>query len=84
MINRDRIIHTATNAAIRGLLNATLLFLPAYCATWLILGHPPVWWQILIASEALELAIRAVLNHRRRREIRNLQAQFDQPAYGDH
>lgn len=79
MTRKDR----ALNAAIRGFLNGALLFLPAYCLTWLLLGHPPVWWQIFLASEALEYAVRAFLTHRRRREIRALRDQFDQPAYGD-
>ena len=79
MTNRQRTL----NAVIRGLFNGALLFIPAYCIAWLLLGHQPVWWQIFLASEALELAARAFLNHRRRREVRDLQAQFDQPAYGD-
>lgn len=71
------------NAAIRGLFNSTLLFLPAYCIVWLLLGHPPVWWQIFLASEALELSIRALLNHLRRREVRAVRNQFDEIVYGD-
>lgn len=71
------------NLLIRGALNTTLLFIPAYCLAWLLLQHPPIWWHIILASEALELAIRAPRNHRRHREVRDLQNQFDQPAYGD-
>lgn len=70
-------------AALRGLLNGALLFLPAYCIAWLLLGHPPVFGQIFLASEALELAVRLLRWHRKRREIQDLQAAFDQPAYGD-
>lgn len=79
-MNRQSLV----NAAIRGLFNGALLFLLAYCAAWLITGHPPVFWQIFLASEALEVAVRLFLRHRKRAEIRALEATYDQPAYGDH
>ncbi|MFF7190559.1 hypothetical protein ACFZAR_36315 [Streptomyces sp. NPDC008222] len=72
-----------THAAIRGLFNGTLLFLPAYGAAWLVIGHPPIFWQIFLASEALEIAVRLFLRHRKRQEVRALEAAYDQPAYGD-
>lgn len=76
--------HSLAYAALRGLLNGALLALPAYGIAWLVIGHPPGFWQIFLISEALEIAIRLFLWHRKRREIRDLQAAYDQPAYGDH
>lgn len=79
MTIRDRL----TLALIRALIGISIFYLPLYGTAWLILGHPPVFWHILIASEALETTLRITLTRRRRREIRDLQAQFDRPAYGD-
>lgn len=70
-------------AALRGLYNGILLFLPAYAIAWLVIGHRPAFWQTLLISEALEVAIRIFLWHRKRQEIRALETSFDKPAYGD-
>jgi hypothetical protein len=78
-VNRQSLAY----AAIRGLINGALLFLPAYGITWLVIGHPPVFWQILLASEALEIAIRLFLWHRKRQEVQALEAAYNQPALGD-
>lgn len=76
--------HGLAYAAIRGLYNGVLLFIPAYAVAWLVIGHRPAFWTTFLISEALEVAIRIFLWHRKRQEIRALQATYDQPAYGDH
>lgn len=30
-------------AIVRGLINGALLFIPAYAAAWLVIGHPPAF-----------------------------------------
>jgi hypothetical protein len=74
---------TLANAAIRGLFNGALLFIPAYAIAWLVIGAPPSFWLTFLASEALEVAVRLILWHRKRQEVRALEDAFGQPAYGD-